>query len=308
MSCFKFILIFLVFAPCLAQTKNGFDLSNSVIPVSEIKQGGPPRDGIPSIDEPVFVGAGQTELGDSSRILGVSHEGISKAYPINILNYHEVVNDNFKGIPVVITYCPLCGSGLAFSAEIEGKIYEFGVSGLLYNSDVLLYDRQTASLWSQLQSRAISGPMVGEKLRFLPTANTTWGQWKKQHPKTLVLSEKTGFSRNYAIDPYPGYLESRSIFFPVSSQSDLYHPKENIIGVEINGKFKAYPFSELKRTEKDEIKDSFQNEDLVIKYDPESNTAEILDELGKPIPAVTSFWFAWFAFHPETEIFKADGQ
>ena len=160
-------------------TLNGFDLSGSLIPIDEIRRGGPPRDGIPSIDNPIFITSKETEfLKNKDRILGVYHNKVAKAYPVSILNYHEIVNDFFGEDPVVITYCPLCGSGIAFHSKVQGKSGTFGVSGLLYNSDVLLYDRNTKSLWSQLMNRAITGQAKGESLQVIPTVNTTWADWQ----------------------------------------------------------------------------------------------------------------------------------
>lgn len=300
-----FLLIFLSLQSCYAQSKKGFDLSNSLIPVNEIKDGGPPRDGIPSIDNPKFLKASEVLLKDGDRILGVQLNGIAKAYPINILNYHEIVNDYFGDDPVVITYCPLCGSGIAFDARINGKAKTFGVSGLLYNSDVLLYDRETESLWSQLKYQAISGPLAGQKLEMINTANTTWKNWKEKYPNSLVLSEDTGFKRDYSLDPYPGYDRSSELYFSVNDSDDRYHPKETVVGIEINGKSKAYPFSELEKSDKKEISDNFQGKNLRIMYDADAKSAEILDGKGNPIPAVTNFWFAWFAFHPDTEVYTA---
>ena len=306
----KFLFLFIVLTTlqlpyAQSQTKNGFDLSNSSILVEEIKSGGPPKDGIPSIDAPVFIQAKQASLKAEDRILGVMENRIAKAYPIKILNFHEIVNDNFNGKPVVITYCPLCGSGIAFDAEIDGKALEFGVSGLLYNSDVLLYDRKTESLWSQLEYKAISGPMAGKELTVLNTANTTWKNWREKHPETLVLSERTGFIRDYSRDPYPGYQASSTLFFPVSSENEEFHPKEMVIGIKINGTSKAYPFSELEKAGKKSIKDQLNGKLLEIRYDAESKSAEIFDAEGNQFPAVTNFWFAWFAFNPDTLIYRA---
>ena len=138
--------------------KNGFDLEGALIPVQEIRSGGPPRDGIPSIDRPQFVaGTAAGFLKAKDRILGIERHGIARAYPIKILNYHEIVNDIFGSEPIVITYCPLCGTGMAFLAVIGGERRVFGVSGLLYNSDVLLYDRNSETLWSQLRGKAVAG-------------------------------------------------------------------------------------------------------------------------------------------------------
>jgi len=287
-----------------SQTKNSFDLSNSSIPVEEIKSGGPPKDGIPAIDNPKFLKASETSLKKQARILGVYENGIAKAYPIAILNYHEIVNDHFGEQTVVITYCPLCGSGIAFDAQINEEVLTFGVSGLLYNSDVLLYDRQTESLWSQLKYEAVTGELKGEILKILNTANTTWKAWKDKHPTTLVLSEDTGFNRDYSRDPYPNYEQNQQLYFPVSNVNDLFEPKERVIGLEINGKSKAYPFSELKKLKGKVLEDSFEGQELKITYNSQAQSAEILDENGKQIPAVTNFWFAWFAFNPETEVYE----
>ncbi|AVR45089.1 hypothetical protein C7S20_07295 [Christiangramia fulva] len=290
-----------------AQQKKGFDLSNSSIPVTEIKDGGPPKDGIPAIDHPKFLQASQVSLGENARILGVYENGIAKAYPISILNYHEIVNDHFGEKPVVITYCPLCGSGIAFKAEVNGEKLSFGVSGLLYNSDVLLYDRQTESLWSQLKNEAISGKLKGEKLKILNTANTTWENWKEKYPNTLVLSEDTGFNRDYSRNPYPDYENSSRLYFPVNEKNELFPPKEMVIGLKLNGKTKAYPFSELKKLKGKVLKDSFAGQKLEIRYHPKAGSAEVINENGELLPAITNFWFAWYAFNPNTEVYQYEG-
>lgn len=287
-----------------AQEKNGFDLSTAAIPISEIKDGGPPKDGIPSIDNPILLNASEVSLSTNDRILGVYENGIAKAYPIAILNYHEVVNDNFGDKAVVVTYCPLCGSGIAFDAKVNDKTHTFGVSGLLYNSDVLLYDRQTESLWSQLKYEAVSGSMLGNELKILNTANTTWGNWKQRHPKSLVMSENTGFIRDYTRNPYPGNDTSKRTYFPVNQEDDRFHPKEMVIGIEINKQTKAYLFSELEKLEGKVLEDTFEGQKLRVKYNREVQSAEIVDAQGNLLPGITNFWFAWFAFNPDTEVYQ----
>ncbi|MCL7419747.1 MAG: DUF3179 domain-containing protein [Methylobacter sp.] len=227
---------------CSAQSKNGFDLEGALVPADHILSGGPAKGGIPAIDNPRFVKAGKASfLKSDDPVLGLNYKGLARAYPINILNWHEIVNDRFGAEPVVITFCPLCGSGMAFSADIDGKAYTFGVSGLLYNSDVLLYDRQTQSLWSQLMMQAISGPHKSKPLRSLPVLHTRWEDWRTQHPETLVLSTETGFKRDYRNNPYTDYLEKPQIMFPVTAVSRRYHPKEEVLGLELEGQFKVYP-------------------------------------------------------------------
>jgi len=303
-----FLVFFLVVDNQLeveAQTKKGFNLKGAIIPVNEIMDGGPPRDGIPSIDHPEFSRADQAKYPEeNARVLGVYLNGIAKAYPIGILNYHEIVNDFFGAKPVVITYCPLCGSGIAFYAKVDGKNSTFGVSGLLYNSDVLLYDRETESLWSQIMAQAVTGSMKGSELEIINTINTTWKEWKHTHPHTLVLSTKTGYVRNYHHTPYAGYDDSESLYFPVKKRNRAYHPKEKIIGVEVNGSYKAYPFSELEKAG-NEIEDSFNGKKFRVLFDSEAEAARIVNEEGLEIPSFVSFWFAWAAFHKKTEVFTA---
>jgi len=303
----KYILL-MVFSFSLlmskAQSMKGFDLSNALIPLNEIKNGGPPKDGIPSIDAPQFRKTSDLKLAKDTRVLGVVVNGVAKAYPIPIMNYHEIVNDLFGHQPVVITYCPLCGSGIAFDASKDQETRTFGVSGLLYNSDVLLYDRQTSSLWSQIMMRAVAGPLAGEELQMIPTMNTTLEEWQQKHPDTWVLTEDTGYHRDYARNPYPGYDGSTQLYFEVTEKDQRFHPKEMVIGIEINGEFKAYPFSKLKKLRQSVVKDKFQGQDLIITYYRKSQSAEITDQEGKQLPAVSTFWFAWYAFHPETEVFR----
>lgn len=288
-----------------APTKNGFELSNSTIPVAQILSGGPPRDGIPSIDKPAFLNARNASyLKPEDRVLGITVKGESRAYPIRILNWHEIVNDKIKGEPVAVTFCPLCGSGIVYSAKINGKTHQFGVSGLLYNSDVLLYDRQTSSLWSQLLSKAISGKQVNKTLTIIPSAHTSWAAWKKKHPDTKVLSTKTGYNRNYSRTPYGSYTKNGTLYFPLAFKSKKYHPKERVIGIAINGKYKVYPFSELAKTKRTKLTDMFAGKKLQLEFDVANRDGLIKDDEGEILPSINTYWFAWYAFHPKTSIYK----
>jgi hypothetical protein len=289
-----------------APLKNGFDLAGSLVPTSEIHQGGPPRDGIPALDDPRFVAAGEAGfLEDTDRVLGLVLGGEARAYPIGILNWHEIVNDQVAGRPVAVTFCPLCGTGVAFDARIGGDRALFGVSGLLYNSDVLLYDRRTQSLWSQIKRQAVSGPLKGQRLRALPVDHTTWRAWRAEHPKTLVLSTHTGHKRDYRKDPYAGYESEAGLYFPISARSKRYHPKERVLGLELAGRFKAYPFAELARTGEREIRDRVKDHEVLIRFDAENGSARAFDAEGRPLAGINGFWFAWYAFHPDTEVFEA---
>ncbi len=290
-------------------TLNGFDLANASIPASEIERGGPPRDGIPAIDAPRFVPAASArELKPTDRVLGLRLEGEARAYPVAILNWHEVVNDVLGGVPVAVTYCPLCGTGVAYKAEVDGRPLQFGVSGLLYNSDVLLYDRQTESLWSQILSRAVSGPLRDQALTMIALEHTTWADWQARHPDSAVLSRDTGFARDYDRDPYLAYRLSDALMFGVSAQNDAYPAKTWVLGVEIAGRTKAYPFPELARLDAPSLVDRIGDEDVRIVFDADNQSARAERPDGEPLPTIMAYWFAWYAFHPQTEIFRADAK
>jgi len=286
---------------------NGFVLGQSpLIPANEIHHGGPPRDGIPSIDQPKFINTEMADyLHDTDRVLGIRVNNTPKAYPVSILNWHEIVNDG----DTLISYCPLCGTGMAFNTEAAN----FGVSGLLYNSDMLLYDRKTKSLWSQIPGKAISGERKGESLEMLAVENTSWQHWRNLHPDTLVLSRNTGFNRDYANSPYGNYATNGALYFPVSARSRQYHPKEKVTGIELNDIYKAYPFSELAKNRRGLnplqvsevviVKDKIAEENIEIHFYPQHQSATVRSSSGKTLPSLTSYWFAWFAFHPQTKIY-----
>lgn len=286
------------------ETRNGFDISQALIPSQEIHHGGPTKDGIPALDTPSFVTASNAGfLQDKDPVLGIMRKGISKAYPIKIMNWHEVVNDVFDDEHITVTFCPLCGTGMAFTAQQDGQTLHFGVSGLLYNNDVLLYDRATQSLWSQLLTQAISGPLKGEKLSPIVIEHTRWAHWRQTHPNTLVLSDNTGFSRDYQRNPYVDYDNSPTIYFPVSAQSEQFPAKERVLGLTLNGQYKAYPFSELSHGN-EKIIDNFAGQKITVHFNKKAQSAKVFDNQGQALPSTTSFWFAWYAFHPETKIYQ----
>lgn len=286
-------------------TMNGFRVDGASIPVAEIRHGGPPRDGIPAIDEPRFVSAAAARfLTPDDRVVGIVRGGIARAYPIAILNWHEVVNDRFGDEAIAVTFCPLCGTAMVFAAEVGSRELQFGVSGLLYNSDVLLYDRQTESLWSQIMAEAVAGPMKGTRLEFLPTAHTTWADWRTRHPQTEVLSPDTGHRRNYGRDPYAHYVESDRLMFPVRFQDARLHPKEQVIGVSLGGEHKAYPFSALSRAGVRTLEDEISGMRVRLEFDPQARSGRVFGADGNELPSLIAFWFAWFAFHPDTAVFE----
>lgn len=287
--------LLVTFAPI---EKNGFDLSRSEVPIDEIVVGAA-RDAIPAIDAPRFVTARDANfLRPEDRVLGFAHDGRPRAYPLRILDQHEVVNDATGPEPVAITWCPLCASGVAFRARADGRTLRLRVSGLLFNSDVLLYDQATQSLWSQLLGRAISGPAAGATLEMLPLSHTTWGDWLARHPGTLVLAPDTGSSLDYTRSIYADYVASPAPMFPVRHVSDRYPGKSLVVGVVVDGVAKAYPFAELGETS-GLVEDSLAGRPLQVLYDGPQQTAMVFDARGREVPSVIAYWFAWYAFHPD---------
>lgn len=286
---------------------NGFDLADAAVPVSTIRPGGPPRDGIPALDHPeaglAGVSGATTVWDDDIRVLGLRWNGEARAYPIPILDHHELVNDTLGGRPVLVSWCPLCGTGMVFDRRVAGVERHFGVSGLLYQSDVLMYDRETESLWSQISSRAISGGSRGSELVLLRSRIESWGAWRRRHPGTTVLSRRTGHRRDYGRSPYAGYATSSRLMFPAPSD-DRYHPKMPTLGLRIPGVVaRGYPAVELVRA------GGFAEEDLAgakvrIRYD---DVAQVFDvKAPERVEVVEGFWFAWAAFHPDASVFRVE--
>lgn len=295
------LLVLLITIPFLS----GFDYTKHNIPIAEILAGGPPKDGIPALMNPKFVSAEKADfVKKNDRVLGLFINGEAKAYPIKIMNWHEIVNDSVGGKKVMVSYCPLCGTGMAFDPNINGKHHTFGVSGLLYKSDVLMYDHQTESLWSQIKQEAVTGELTGTRIRMINLSHTTWEGWRKKHPETRVLSTDTGYTRNYFRDPYTAYAGNDRLMFPVGKQDDRYPTKSWVLGVTLSGQSKAYPFMELKNAPRS-FTDTIGKEKIKIIYEPKYRETRVFDSKGKEIPTIISYWFAWIAFHPETAVFTA---
>lgn len=183
------------------------DFSKHSVPLEEIVSGGPPRDGIPSLDEPSFVSAGEggAWLEPQSPVMVVERGGETKAYPLAILMYHEIVNDEVGGVPVAVTYCPLCNTALVFDRRVGDRVLDFGTTGRLRHSDLVMYDRRTESWWQQASGKAIVGELTGTTLDFLPANTLSWERARALHPELEVLSRETGVARRYGTNPYAGY-------------------------------------------------------------------------------------------------------
>lgn len=221
------------------------------VPEDELNRGAS-EDGIPAIVDPAFAAdwsGVDDSLSDDSRVIGVVRNGEARAYPLAVLNWHEIVNDTVD-VPILVTYCPLCGSGVVADRRVDGETAVFGVSGLLWNSDLVMYDTVTDSLWSQLLATAIRGPATGTELTLLPATMATWGEWRTEFPETRVLLPPPESNtvrgrrqaRDYDRDPYAGYARSARIGIGYNDFSDdRLDPKASVIGVYADGVARAYP-------------------------------------------------------------------
>jgi hypothetical protein len=276
----------------------GLDQAALDAPIDKVIQGCSHRDCIPSIDEPSFVRADSVHFLDADDLLLVlDHDGLTRAYPARILDLHEIVNDRFGDDPVLISYCPLCGSGLAFLRELDGRAVEFGVSGLLHNNDLIMYDRASESLWQQITGRSIGGPRRGQVLQSLPLTMTSWGEWQPHHPSVEVL-EPPGGPEAYAQRRYADYEDSDRLLFPVTAESARLAPKRVIYGVELPDQAVAVDAEWL--AEKKQWSHGTAAGELSLEVAADGGVHGSLG--SEPIAVHRMFWFAWYSFHPATSL------
>ncbi len=224
-------------------------VAGATIPVSEVFDGGPGPDGIPPLEFPLFTqNLSSTNLNPLELVVGVKVGDDIRAYPHNILNWHEVVNDRFTmdGITerATLSYCPLTGSAMLWKSFMEPGNETFGTSGLLFNSNLIMYDRATSSFWSQMLEQSVSGPQIQRIPDRLQVVETTWGTWQAMYPETFLLTEQTGFSRNYNDYPYGSFRTNQNLLFPVNNSNDRrLHRKERVLGINVGSSSKVYPIS-----------------------------------------------------------------
>ncbi len=315
-----------------------------IVPLDQIVSGGPPPDGIPSIDSPKFVSVedGKKFLEDSDKILGININGDIRAYPLQILVWHEIVNDKVGGIPIAVTYCPLCFTNQVFNRTVNQTILEFGTSGKLYNSNLVMYDRTSKSLWSQALGEGIVGKYAGTKLERIPFDIAYWKDWKQLFPNSKVLSRDTGSNRPYGADPYGDYYTSPDVLFPISNRDDRLGLKEIVVGLENGGVYKAYNIQDVQNEKA--INDQVNNKSVALfslyplmvrvfdpvvngqvltfqynssnntfsdkqtgsqwNFDGKSTEGEIKGKQLLRLPFDEGFWFEWSTFHPRTDIYS----
>jgi hypothetical protein len=239
-----------------------------LIDLKEIMSGGPGKDGIPAILKPSFVNANEAVrwLGKREPVISVVINGNARAYPLQILMWHEMVNDEIDGVPVLVTFCPLCYTAIAFERTLDSQVHTFGVSGLLRHSNLLMYDKSTESLWQQVTGQAVVGDMVGKQLKPLPAQIISFEQFNSAYPKGIIMSRRTGYRRDYGRNPYVGYddISQRPYLYNGPSDERL-RPMEKVIAISLGSIDKAYPYT---LTEKERvINDTVADQPLVVFHD-----------------------------------------
>lgn len=269
------------------------DFSRHTVDYSEILSGGPPRDGIPSIDEPAFISTEEADewLDPREPVIAFQWGDDSRAYPIQIVMWHEIVNDVVDDTPVVVTFCPLCNTAIAFDRTVDGRVLDFGTTGRLRYSNLIMYDRQTETWWQQATGEAIAGELTGTQLEFLPAPIVSWDAFKNSHPDGRVLSRETGYTRRYGNNPYAGYddIDRSPFLYRGPETPDQLPPMARVLAVELGGEVVAFPYEVLE--EQRVVNEDFGGTHIVIFWRPGTasglDTAELAQ--GRDVGSANAF-------------------
>src|SRR2546425_6931585 len=226
------------------------DFTKRSVPFNEVMSGGPSKDGIPAIDMPRFDAVADADkwLKPREPVILFGHAGEGRAYPLQILIWHEIANDTVAGLPVAVTFCPLCNTSIVFDRRLDGRVLAFGPTGKGRSSDLVMYDRQTESWWQQVTGEAIVGALTGRQLTFLPSQIVSWELFKQTYPSGKVLNRETGHRRSYGNNPYVGYDDINSSPFLYRGPKDgRLPPMERVVTISLNGEDVAYPFSVMEK-------------------------------------------------------------
>lgn len=269
------------------------DFNNHTVSYEEILSGGPPKDGIPAIDKPQFVSVDEADtwLEPQEPVILLSVSGESRAYPLQILMWHEIVNDVVGGEPVTVTFCPLCNTAIAFERTFDSQILDFGTTGRLRFSNLIMYDRQSETWWQQATGEGIAGKYAGQQLTFIPASIISWEDYKDANPEGLVLSRETGFNRSYGRNPYAGYdnINNSPFLYRGDPPPGQLLPMERVLTVEKNGEAVAYPYEVLQ--EIGVVNDIIDDQPIVLFW--EAGTASALDSgvvaTGRDVGAASTY-------------------
>lgn len=252
------------------------DFSRATISFADVISGGPPKDGIPAIDNPRFVSVEEADswIADRESVLVVSQGGETHIHPIQILMWHEIVNDVVGGVPVSVTYCPLCNTGAAFLRNFDGQTLDFGVSGMLRFSNMIMYDRQTETWWQQASGEGVAGKYAGGRLEILPLLMVPWEDARSAYPNADVVSRDTGYARSYGRNPYAGYdRASQPFLYRGPAINGEYDPMTRVVTVNLKGESEGFPYPVLRNRRV--VEETLGGDEIVVMWAP--GTASPLD-------------------------------
>ncbi len=253
------------------------DFTRHTVPYSDVLSGGPPKDGIPSIDNPQFVSVADADgwLGELEPVVLVEAGGAAKAYPLQVLTWHEIVNDEVGGVPISVTFCPLCNTAIGFQREFDGQVLDFGTTGRLRYSNLIMYDRQTETWWQQATGAGIAGKYAGSQLGFYPANIVSWQDFRERYPDADVLSRDTGYSRSYGRNPYAGYdnINNRPFLYRGPRTPEELPPMARVLTVDLPEEAVAYPYETLETARV--INDTVAQTPITLFWQP--GTASALD-------------------------------
>lgn len=345
----RIFLILFVISACTNESDNPPSIINPpeiidwLIPKNEVLNGGVGKDGIPSIDNPQFdLAKDVSSFFDNELVVGYEYDGVLHGYPIPILDWHEIVNDQIEGLSIAITYCPLTGTAIGWERKFGSREFTFGVSGLLYNSNLMPYDRRTNSTWSQQRMECVNGSRIGDRPKTFSLIETSLATWKKSFPNSKIMNANTGFDRRYSLYPYGNYRSTDQPFFPVTPLDTRLPAKERVLAVIIGEQSKAYKFNKVGEGI-DILYDKVGGENIVIVRSTDYNlntafsnssnlqfesventfpaifkdqygnkydlTGKVIDgpdldaRLQKPTSMI-GYWFSWPPFYPDIEIYE----
>ncbi len=279
--------------PVGAEAEFTTDFSKRAVPFSEILSGGPPKDGIPALDDPKFVSIAEADawLKPVEPVILVRVGEDARAYPLQILTWHEIVNDVVGGEPLTVTFCPLCNTAIAFRRTVGERVLDFGTTGRLRYSNLIMYDRQTETWWQQGDGRAIVGALTGTQLDLYPAVIIAWADFKTAHPEGRVLSRETGFTRRYGLNPYVGYddVNVPPFLYRGPPTPGRLPPVARVLALELNGETVAYPYETLAQARV--VNDVVGGVAVVVLWTPGAasalDTSIIAD--GRAVGAATAF-------------------
>lgn len=265
----------------------------SSIPLSEVLGGGPAKDGIPAILDPKFTSVDEATAWLDDEGLGIiyEYEGVTRYYPYAILYWHEIANDSIGDHYFAVTFCPLCGSSIIFDRESSGEIDTFGVSGKLWESNLMMYDHKTETLWSQILGEAMVGDRTGEELTILGTNIISFADVRVNHPDAEVLSKETGHTRSYGSSPYGNYEENNSLYFPVSNEDEAFHKKELFYIVNMGEKSVGFMRADLLEAGGAEVDVDGQTVRAEVGESSEIKVTNLATQ--KELPGYIAMWFSW---------------